>query len=181
MKYVINIALLIFSQSLLSEELSPPIPYIDNGACPFECCEYGNWMVDKTITIYKEPDTNSKEMGQYKKGDNINAVTGFTNTEKPGKAVVIKPHKSEANNISYSTGDVLWVYRYMGEGFNKVWYKGEMYEEEILYDCDINEDYCWLDMEEEDQTTWWVMIKDTDGNIVWANETENLSNNDACS
>src|SRR5687768_8100823 len=37
----------------------PVAPLRIEGACPFECCTYGDWTTTAETTVYKEPDPGS--------------------------------------------------------------------------------------------------------------------------
>ena len=37
----------------------PPVPFFDRGACPFECCTYRQWSVDKP-TVMRSAMSDSK-------------------------------------------------------------------------------------------------------------------------
>ncbi|MDR1968432.1 MAG: hypothetical protein LBQ32_07040 [Burkholderiaceae bacterium] len=179
------IAALLFlvSSQAYSQSKPPPIPYIDKGACPFECCTYQKWETLKTTSAYVSPDKNSRRIGVFKIGNNVVGLTGEVRTIVPGKFVIQKAHEK------YKPGDVLWIYTPLGEGFYKVWFKGRMYEEEIPYisgpyetsspSCEETPK-CWGKLEKEMQVEWWVKIKSSEGWSGWTNQIENFGGMDAC-
>jgi hypothetical protein len=160
---------------------SPPFNYIDQGACPFECCVYRTWNSDVDTLIYAKPDTSSKAAGLLKRGTAVEALTGEVHTS-PVRFLVNKPHGP------YKPGDVLWVYTYLGEGHFKVWRNGALEEEDLGFSpyggsagarCENNEE-CWGELEKELKFSWWIKVRVNDGLEGWSNQPEHFSNKDAC-
>jgi hypothetical protein len=168
---------LIFAISLLSATNvfadEHPKYYIDKGACPFECCTYREWSVDKTTEIHKEPKVSSPILGTAKKGTKALAQTGEVHT-KPGKLIVRK----KAN--TFRKGDVLWVYTYLGEGYFKIWYRGKFIEDQIDFNIRNPSVDDWGYFEILPDSKWWVRIRTNSGLEGWTNEPGNFSNQDAC-
>jgi hypothetical protein len=164
-------------------QTSPPAVYVDQGACPFECCTYRKWKTEKTTIAYALPSKSSKRVGTFKAGSNVRGLTGEVRTTVPGRFVILKKHGQ------YKPGDVLWVYTPLGEGFYKVWFNGKMHDEELDYmsgpfeqtmpRCEDTAD-CWGKLERELQVEWWAKIRSADGWVGWTNETLNFGNIDAC-
>jgi hypothetical protein len=108
-------------------------------------------------------------------------MTGEVHTI-PSRFVVKKPH------APYKPGDVLWIYTYQGEGFFKVWFKGRMYVEDLLFSpyggsggprCEAT-DQCWGEMDKRLDSVWWIKIRLAGGRTGWTNEGENFSGADSC-
>ncbi len=57
----------------------PPAVFIDKGACPFECCTYREWTVEKDTEFYDKVD-GKKIIGKVVKGTKIQGVTGEVHT-----------------------------------------------------------------------------------------------------
>ena len=53
---------------------APPAVYVDEGACPFECCTYREWTVRKSVTVFDRP--NGRETAHLSKGERLKALTG---------------------------------------------------------------------------------------------------------
>ncbi|MGE5687076.1 MAG: hypothetical protein ACM34D_06205, partial [Gemmatimonadota bacterium] len=54
------IAVLFFSWSPLAAQRPPSTPFVERGACPFECCQLGHWTARDTLPVYarqQAPDT----------------------------------------------------------------------------------------------------------------------------
>lgn len=70
-----QLILIVGSISFASVESSLPSQFIDKGACPFECCTYGNWIAKSDIDIVNIiGDTKPSE--RVLAGEKIKALTG---------------------------------------------------------------------------------------------------------
>jgi hypothetical protein len=56
----------------------PPSPYIDVGACPFECCVYRDWRAEGKVALFDHPD--GRKMGELDQGEWVTALTGETHS-----------------------------------------------------------------------------------------------------
>jgi hypothetical protein len=159
-----------------------PAVYVDKEACPFECCTYQKWTTEESTIAYARPDRRAKRLGKFKAGSQVTALTGEVRT-RAGRYVILQAHGK------YKPGDVLWVYTPLGEGFYKVWFKGKMYQEQLVYingpfewslgSCEEAPD-CWGKLDKDLQAEWWVKIKSAHGWVGWTNQADNFSNKDGC-
>jgi len=158
-----------------------PTIYIDKGACPFECCIYGQWQVTRDTVLYDTPDKKAKIIGKCRSGSSVTAVTGEVHTVA-GKFNVKKEFES------FKPGDVLWIYTYLGEGYFKVWDAEHFKELSLGFSpyggsagkrCEAD-NLCVGELEEELDTTWWIKIKTVDGLIGWTFEATNFIGKDSC-
>src|SRR5262249_46597593 len=85
---------------------SPPAKYIDQGACPFECCVYRAWNTKRDTVVYAQPNKNAKVVGLLKAGATVEAFTGEVHSNRV-RFVVKRAH------AEYQPGDNLWVYTYL--------------------------------------------------------------------
>ena len=157
----------------------PPIPYYDNGACPFECCTYRDWTAQKDTKIYKNHDDQSLVVGSVKAGQTVKALTGVVITTEPGKVKIFKAMSlGVENKVSLKAGDVVYYLHYVGEGFDLIWYNGNTYTDQTSFKTDPNTEY-WkvLNMP---KWVWWVKIELPDGTVGWSREPNRFSNKDAC-
>jgi hypothetical protein len=150
-----------------------PVFYIDRGACPFECCKYGEWRSETATRLYAVPKTGGAVVGVTEKGVMVKAETGEVHT-KPGKFLVIR------DTANFGKGEILWIYTYLGEGYFKIWYRGKLIEEEIGIDHDNPSPEDWGRFEVVPDSNWWVKIRTPNGVQGWTNQPENFSNKDAC-
>lgn len=163
----------------------PPFPYADYGACPFECCQYGPWTSEKDIIIAREQfgseyNPHSITAFTVHQGEKVQALTGVVVTNELGHAEVKKP--CLIGNFPAQVGDYVWLLSYAGEGYYKVWYKGEI--SYVLPDDPSNDydggEYAETIIIKEPKYDWWVKIKNWRGQVGWTNEPFNFYGNDAC-
>src|SRR5437868_5534785 len=53
----------------------PPSPFIDRGACPFECCLYRQWRALRPVVVVDRPRGN-RAVGRLREGEWVSALTG---------------------------------------------------------------------------------------------------------
>jgi hypothetical protein len=56
---ILGITFLCGSSSLAQRNSKPPQPFIDRGACPFECCTYRSWDVTEPTVVRKAMNERS--------------------------------------------------------------------------------------------------------------------------
>lgn len=142
---------------------APPTPYIDKGACPFECCTYRDWIANDGIALVDQPN-GKRIVGRIRKGEKVQAVTGEVHGT-PMRVVAECNHPESGVKV----GDVIYILHYIGEGYWKVWHKGQLVEIENFSDKGPYPHY-----------TWWVKLRTTSGIVAWAISHGNFSNQDAC-
>jgi hypothetical protein len=163
----------------------PPAVYVDKGACPFECCQYGEWTARQPAPAYAEPVENAPPVATVTTGTKILAVTGEVRT-KAGRFTVTQEHPSMRSMGGepkpYKPGDVLYVYTYHGEGAFTVWFAGEMYEEMMEFSPYGGGpgDGFWGELDGDLETVWWVKAQLPDGRVVWLRNPANFNGMDAC-
>ena len=155
---------------------TPPIPFKDEGACPFECCVYREWFARKEINILRDRKKDSPVTFKIKKGDRVIALTGVVITLRPGRVKVLKP--VSIGKLMADKGDIVYLLTYRGEGFLKVWFKGEIIDSVGVYGLDTNQGI--FEIIESPESIWWVKVKNSKGQIGWSDRPEDFDNKDAC-
>ena len=158
----------------------PALPVIDQQACPFEGCRFGNWKVSKGSTLYSSWQNDRRELAKLTPGQEVTAVTGVHITRSPDRILV----KRDLPRLGLQAGDIVLRYMYVGEGFANIWAKGAWHKEE---DCSFitekNGDGCARDcaaiVTEEGVKEWWVKIKTADDKIGWVLVSNNFQGMDA--
>lgn len=175
--FLIFCAVPLFGMALSSDQ--PPKNYKDDGACPFECCTYREWTVNKTTVFYEKPSADSKVVFTAAKGESVIAITGFVVTLTPGRVVVKKSIRlgQDDQKTTVSPGDTLYLLHYEGEGFFKFWVHGQIYSDAIPFVGEQNE---FLEAKSEPEGVWWVKVKNSKGIIGWSRETDHFDGEDAC-
>src|SRR6476646_7599510 len=62
----------------------PPLPFEDEGACPFEGCTYRAWTTNMPVRVLKERREDSPVAFELPKGARVTALTGVVVTVVPG-------------------------------------------------------------------------------------------------
>ena len=100
--------------------------YVVHGACPFECCQYGQWRLRNSVTLRASPTQGSPGVGLLAAGAAVRADSGIVVLHPTGLAVVIGPSTQpvEGDSTPFAVGDTVEVLNYQGEGFSKVRWRG---------------------------------------------------------
>jgi hypothetical protein len=175
---LVVLAMLCGSISAYAVEM-PPLPFYDQEACTYEGCEYGVfWIANRDVKIFKDHNVDSPIAFIVKKGEKVEAVTGFTITEKAGITKVIKPIKmgylkgsnDNEQKLNLKPGEIVYTLHYAGEGHDLFWYKGKLYTDQISSrkpDPDPPPPGLLLQVISRPIYHWWVKIKNKKGQIGW--------------
>jgi len=170
----------------------PPIPYVDQGACPFECCTYRTWKATEPALAYSESKDGSPIAFAIEPGNTVNAETGFVVTSKVGVMKVLKPTRlgqdpkkpSPEPSLDLKPGELIYTLHYLGEGYELFWYKGKLYSDQIAADK-VDPDPPPADFELQTlslpDTDWWVKVRAKDGRKGWIKNPRNFEGTDSCS
>ncbi len=169
-------------------EAVAPASYVDEGACPFECCTYGEWGVEQDVALRASPDTEAAVVGSAAKGTKVQALTGQVVTSRPGMLQVLKDFDSIDSNEHYSAGEIVPVYTQLGEGYFRLWHHGAMRDEQAAFllhgkggfiGC-VDDGTCWGQRIVLPESTWWIQIRTPGGLTGWTRQGEDFSGQDAC-
>jgi len=176
--------LFICSNAFTSDKSFPTTPFIDKGACPFECCRYGDWIA-KTAMDLTSNINGSDIVERVSAGEKIKALTGEVYTI-PNEVEVIKDHNK------FKRGDKIYLLTYQGEGLYRVWFNGKISSEEILFpdftekndfkNCDDKKVDCWgkiINLRRN--SVWWVKIQKANGSKGWTKQSKAFTGQDSCS
>lgn len=176
-KYNLIVLFVIFFCSVSSADgIKPPSVLIYKGMCPFGCCSNAKKKVDKATIARILPDKESEIVSTLKVGSIVECITGEEHF-KPSRFVVKKSFGK------YKPNDIIWAYKYLEEGFFRVWFNGQMYEEDLGFDpydessgkrCEKS-DLCLGVLDEELVSTIWIKIRSPEGWEGWTCEPQNLS------
>jgi hypothetical protein len=166
---------------------APAMPYVDQGACPFECCTYRDWVAEAGFQAvdYWMADGAGKRKPSFKivKGERVTAMTGVVLTTQPGVVRIVKPGEIEvyskrlprapAEKIRLSEGDRLYLFTNQGEGYVSGWFRGRVLESfdtvgfAPAADCDKLTGGCVGIVERRPESEWWVKVRNRQGAIGW--------------
>jgi hypothetical protein len=139
----------------------PPSPYIDVGACPFECCTYRDWRAERPVVLFDRPD--GRRIAELGKEEWIRALTGETHSI-PLRVVASR----EVPEAGIHPGDVFYVLHYEGEFYWLIWYEGKTFNAEAG-DSRVP------------KTKWWAKVRRKDGSLGWVKAGGGaFSNQDQC-
>ena len=158
---------------------APKLPFTDPGACPFECCQYGEWTASLSQRAYK---SSSKESGlafTVRPGEKAQALTGVVVTRKAGIVIVRK--ETKFYKVTLPAGAKLFVLHSEGEGDYLFWYKGATHSAELYVESvhEGNVQYPW-DVLSLPQTEWWVKVRNQRGATGWILNPREFRGMDGC-
>jgi len=175
-------AAIVSALAFAAQEAGHPSYYVDEGACPFECCKYGEWKAVRNLPLYSQPKRGAVVVGNLTRGDSIRTLAG--------KVVTTAGRFRVTRDIGdYHRGDSLWVYTYHGEGTFTVWYRGAMRDEDLGFSpygdsagdrCQNDEAACWGTLDEPLKMAWWAKLRGPSGVEGWSRVEKNFSGTDAC-
>lgn len=155
----------------------PPRIYVDEGACPFECCVYRQWIVEQATTLFAEKDRTSKIIATLQPFQVVKARTGVVWT-RPAKLEVVWDHEP------FRRGEIVYLLTYEGEGVFKVWQRGEIVRSVVSFPvdppCNGPSPVCWGKLGGRPESTWWVQIETPSGQVGWTDQPDHFGNKDAC-
>jgi hypothetical protein len=160
----------------------PPIPYLDHGACPFECCTYREWTAAKETVLRKDFNDSAPVVTTIKQGEKVQGLTGVVITTKPGPVKILKTQKlrreKDEKEVTLQPGDVIYNLHYVGAGFDKFWFRGELLVDQTnIRKIEKNE---WWEITDLPTWVWWAKVKRSNGDVGWTKELKNFRHIDAC-
>jgi hypothetical protein len=162
-------ASLCFGLTLLSGgETTPPHPFIDKGACPFEGCTYREWTATKRITLYDVPK-GKHAVGHLGPGEHVVGITGEVRSI-PLRVVATSNHPDpeDQRRVLIKKGEPYCVLHYLGEGTWLVWHRGKLTTIENFSESGPFPN-----------AIWWVKVKTSEGLVGWAISDHNFDGQDS--
>jgi hypothetical protein len=156
----------------------PPESYVAKKACPFECCTFREWTVEKDTELVVAPGS-TEVIGKAKKGTRVKGLTGEVHLT-PEPVYVI----SEIGGIP--KGTVAFILDREGEGYSHVWTRGKVVSVpvEVAKYCFRPSESCWAEEIEPDiarkKPVWWVKVRLANGVIGWTDHADHFGNMDSC-
>lgn len=138
--------------------------------CPFECCQFGEWVIEDNIDVYADEGDRGTAIFSLHNNDTIYAETGNLHFTRIGKVLVTD------SVYDYKPGDTLLVYN-CNEGEFLVKHRGEeryidtFWPEFFYKEDDTEENYIKKIKEgkysgkmiQRPETIWWVKIRSKEG------------------
>lgn len=159
---------------------TPPVVFVDEGACPFECCTYGTWTTRAPVRAYAADNADAAVIATIPEGTVVQAVTGHVRTR--GEPFVVTRAEGD-----YRPGERIVVYNYLGEGVFRTWRDGRWEEADLGFSvyggtggtrCEAS--HCFGHLERELVSKWWVQVRLPDGRHAWVDGHAGFEGQDAC-
>lgn len=171
---------------------TPPVPFLDWGACPFECCTYGTWTARRPVKVHAQRRTRSRVVFTVGEGEAVEAQTGVVVTSQATRLVMrrelllVDQASASAESSRARPGDVHLLTE-RGEGHFVAWHEGR-----ILRSLDVSflngracaqappADSCPGHVTAKGRSTWWIKLRNSRGQVGWTAEADAFGGNDAC-
>jgi hypothetical protein len=150
----------------------PPIPFDDEGACPFEGCVYREWTTNAPVQVLTERRQDAPVAFELAKGARVTALTGVVSTVVPGIVELTEPLEvaTGQGTIPMRAGEVFYLLTYQGEGFGKAWIKDRVYS-----DVDLSR----FKPKRNPTAIWWVKVRSGRGQVGWTSHPDLFDGKDA--
>ena len=166
------------------------MPFVDEGACPFEGCVYRDWRATKPVAVYESWDWRApvRQVFSVEPGETVTAMTGVVVTTSAGRAVIRRPMSGIAHSkyfpyqrpasIPLNPGDIVYLLTNQGEGFQTAWFR------QMLFTLDRSrfsgptpdtpckrDNTCTGEVIQHPISAWWVKLRNARGQIGWTRQT----------
>jgi hypothetical protein len=167
----------------------PPDNYVARGACPFECCRYGNWTVLEDTDLVSRPGS-SRVVGRARKGSPAVGLTGEVHLT-PEPVVVLaapEPPMGVLTADELPKNSIAFILDYTGEGYSHVYTRGKVVDAQTHLSyakyCYRPSKDCWgetlFPSKERKEPIWWVKVRLPNGIVGWTDKTNSFGGQDAC-
>ncbi len=179
---ILGLACIVSCGTNAADNETPPIPYYDHGACPFECCTYREWTATTETTLRKDFNDSSPVVSTVKPKEQVRGVTGVVVTTKAGPVKILKAQSLHRENgkdeVSLQPGDIVYNLHYIGAGYDKFWFKGQT----LVDQTDIRKigKTEWWEVIDLPTWVWWAKVQRPNGEIGWTRELKNFQHIDKC-
>jgi hypothetical protein len=163
-----------------------PVPFEDEGACPFEGCVYRRWTATDSVDVHGERADDAPVTFTIPAGESVQAVTGVVVTTRPGRVrfrrAVDLP--SESGAVHVEPEQELFLLTYQGEGFFTASVEGIVHRGVdgttfMNGACGDEPHRCVGEIVQQPESTWWVQVRTARGESGWTDEPGKFSGKDA--
>jgi hypothetical protein len=165
---------------------APPEPYMNWGACPFECCQYGRWLATRDVTSFPSRTADARVAEVVRKGEWVTAETGVAVTTRLGRMSATRPIQlgQGRKRTTVPQGDVIYILHYKGEGYFAFWYNGETYSDSHYLEPAAHGprpvEQSGVQLLQTPEWEWWVRIRTRTGRTRWVPGNSGFDGADAC-
>src|SRR5215469_1176699 len=158
----------------------PTLPKIDRNACPFEGCQFGQWVARQKIQLCSTWRIPRKLFRNIPAGESVVAITGIYITFEPTQIEVTAPIPAYGLKL----GDMVFGYMNVGEGFFNAWFNGYWVEEFdgsgiMSSDGSGCRNQCNGKLVKRGRAEWWVQVRTADGVTGWTKDGNKFDGSDA--
>jgi hypothetical protein len=155
------------------------LPFESQGACPFECCTYRTWTVERDTDVRVARSKAAPVSFSLRRGAAVEALTGVVVVARPGRAR--SPRDAAFDGLALRAGEEVSVLHPVGEGFWLVWKDGRtasapLNERAPAASAVAPELHLLL----KPDFAWWIQVRSADGRLGWTDEPGNFGNKDRC-
>lgn len=167
-----------------AQSIQPPLPYLDQGACPFECCTYRSWTAERSTTVLSERRRGARKAFDLEPGEKVAALTGLVETTAAG---VVRVHEAvtvgdTGHRVELRPGDEVFMLHYQGEGFGLFWFRGKTFTDQFWgSELGFVNGRRIFEILALPEVTWWVQIRNAKGETGWSEHPEDYDGADQCS
>jgi len=122
--------------------------YIVHGACPFECCKYGDWTMLEGGALRSQPNPDADSVGSVDAGARVHTDSGVMVLHPPGVGVIAADTSS--TGAGPRAGDTVEVISYTGQKVARVKWQGQ----------ELEKPPTGVHMLRDPVQRWWVYITD---------------------
>ena len=152
---------------------SPAEPYTTRPACPFECCQYGEWRARTESPVYATQGRVDEILFTLRPGDSVRATTGNVRIARVGRVKIVgKMERGWAEFGEHklpvpAIGDTVYILSYAGEGGWEYWYRGLVGTGGELWTDRTAAGIVPGLLVSEPVSEWWVRVTDRRGRSGW--------------
>jgi hypothetical protein len=164
----------------------PVAPLRIDGACPFECCTYGDWTTSGETTLYEEPDPESARW-TVPYGTPLEAMSGFVILTEIGTAIAgesVRLYTEDGAERRAAAGDTLFLLDNVGEGYRRVWHRGSVLQTDAVSGFVPEGGLPAAEILVEPREEWWARARSRspDGRAgwLWMDRAPRMEGADAC-
>src|SRR5581483_4101633 len=162
---------------------APPMPYVDKGQCPFECCTFGTWTANRRTAVLRAARADAPVAFELAKGETVRVPTGDVVTVRAGRVRALRATTigEDGDATRLAAGDVFYDLHHVEVLDELVWFRGHVFVAETRADRPGPAiDHPELEVLELPIVQWWVEVHDAHGHVGWTMRTDDFDGEDSC-